>query len=151
MKFWIKIVWVTVITVLFVCAFSLRAADLKLASTNASQSTGSWVTVINVASGAGWLHHVTCGTYGDATYERSGHNCNIRITVDGGSAQTANDVSLGMAGSTPNSFSLDGGGERLRFIRWKTKARYESSLLVEVMQDSGGSQNLTGIAVYSEE
>lgn len=136
-----------------ICAFASFAvpADLKLASSDSTGTSGVWVTVLDVSSGSGYLHQVLCGTYGDATYERTGHQCNIRITVDGGSASTLNDESLGIGGSTPNSFSLDGGGERLRFIRLKTNARYNSSLLVEVMQDSGGSQDLTGIAVYEEE
>jgi hypothetical protein len=125
--------------------------DVNIASANSSESSGAYSTVLNYSSGGGYLEAVMCATAnGDADVAYSGMNCNFRINIDGGGNQdladiaidslfSADDVYTGFDNSTSDSYSA-----RRIFLH----ARFESSCVVSVMQNSGGSANLIGVVHY---
>jgi hypothetical protein len=115
-------------------------------------SSGSYASVLNYSSGGGYLESVVCTTQNsDADIAYSGFQCNIRINIDGGGNQdlpdislddlfSADDVMMGYDDSSNDAYS----GRRI-FLH----ARFESSCVVSVMQNSGGTIPVGGVVHYT--
>ena len=126
--------------------------DVTQASqTPTDTTTGTDIQLVNV-SNSGYLDSVVCTVENaDTDVAFSGENCNIKINIDGGGEQTLADIAVGglfSADDVYNGFdtsSNDSFSGRRIFLH----ARFETSLTVDIYQDSGGTLELGGAVHYT--
>lgn len=141
------------LSLISVCCLS--AASVKqYSNTLFSVSNDSWQTTLNITSGSGYLDQVNVARQSDVanSIDFTSLDVQIRITVDG-IADTFDDAdaALGEEGGTQDSFSLDGGGTRIRKRTLHLNTRFSSSLKVEIKHDEGSSLDMYVLIQYREE
>lgn len=123
-----------------------RAQVIQYGSTSTT-----WYTLLNVASGSGYLDEVMVSTvHTDADIDWGGLGCDIRINVDSAGYQTLSSFALtnfalddAMTGFHPT----DNDTFSSRRIIIPGGARFDSSLAVQ-MRQTGSSRDLSGVAFY---
>jgi hypothetical protein len=105
----------------------------------------TWYTMGNI-SGSGKLKRLSATAFSGT----SNIAIHIRITVDGGTPTLIDPKNLGMTGSTASrGFGHSNTYSSAAFLDYILELSFTTSLLIEIMQDSGSSQSLGYSLDYS--
>lgn len=124
--------YTTWVQIPFVCTTPGTATIVQAAAVS-----GTWYTLLNVASGIGRLNTVQLI---ESTADNS--NLEIKITIDGGSPVTVN------VAASSETAGLHGVGNT-KTISYVGPVEFVTSCLVEVRQTSGGALTIHGSAAYA--
>lgn len=113
---------------------------------NGTAASGTYYTLVNISNTRGVLSKVTM-----SIAATTNNNCNLRITIDGITNTFGNPTANYGAIGLNHGDNTTNGWIAQNSFDYFCNITFFNSLTVELMQSSGGNQNIVGNVMYSTE